>query len=283
MAKSRPIDLKGQRSFKVLILNEVDRLSRDAQASLRRTMEKYSSACRLVLVCSNVSKVRGMHHPGFSVLPAVCRQRPVHQQGRSMFRVWGARARSRSGVVRAGGPKHAQGRMRALPPVPQQLRWGCLIAAGASVRAWAQVIEPVRSRCLCIRVAAPTEAATLQLLRHVGDCEKLQLPPEFAQSIVRARPCPQGLPCPALPWGRQLAALAAARQRPDVPKRQPSLQGSPGLSATPGGRSRQRRRCELPSSGAILRACLQDSRRNLRRALLMLETCKAAQLPCFQG
>ena len=57
MAKSRPIDLKGQRSFKILILNEVDRLSREAQASLRRTMEKYSSACRLVMACNNVSKV----------------------------------------------------------------------------------------------------------------------------------------------------------------------------------------------------------------------------------
>lgn len=58
MARSRPIDSAGQRGFKVLVLDEVDRLSKDAQHSLRRTMEKYSAACRLVLCCNNVSKVR---------------------------------------------------------------------------------------------------------------------------------------------------------------------------------------------------------------------------------
>lgn len=57
MARSRPIDSAGQRGFKVLVLDEVDRLSKDAQHSLRRTMEKYSAACRLVLCCNNVSKV----------------------------------------------------------------------------------------------------------------------------------------------------------------------------------------------------------------------------------
>ena len=56
MARSRPIDSKGKKGFKVLVLSEVDRMSREAQHSLRRTMEKYSAACRLVLCCNNASR-----------------------------------------------------------------------------------------------------------------------------------------------------------------------------------------------------------------------------------
>lgn len=102
MAKSRPLDVTGAKGFKLLVLNEVDCLSREAQQSLRRTMEKYSSACRLIMCCSNVSKV----------------------------------------------------------------------------------MDPVRSRCMCIRVAAPSESEVMDVLSHVSVKENLDLPAGLASRIT---------------------------------------------------------------------------------------------------
>ena len=48
-----------------------------------------------------------------------------------------------------------------------------------------QVIEPVRSRCLCIRVAAPSEQATVQLLKHVAVKESAALPDELALRVAQ--------------------------------------------------------------------------------------------------
>lgn len=106
IAQSHPLQAGAgpSRSFKVVLLIEVDRLSRQAQAALRRTMEKYTASCRLILCCNNPSKV----------------------------------------------------------------------------------IDPVRSRCLGIRVAAPSHAEIGTVLQAVARKESLTLPPALAQRIAEA-------------------------------------------------------------------------------------------------
>ena len=85
----------------IVLLTEVDRLSKQAQAGLRRTMEKYSSQCRIILMCNSPSKI----------------------------------------------------------------------------------IEPVRSRCLSIRIPAPSHDDISQLLMQVAKRESCQCPLELAMKI----------------------------------------------------------------------------------------------------
>jgi replication factor C subunit 3/5 len=86
-----------------VLLVEVDRLTRQAQAGLRRTMEKCASSCRLILVCDNPSRV----------------------------------------------------------------------------------IDPLKSRCLGIRVPAPSEDDVADVLRSVAAKERVALPDALAARIAK--------------------------------------------------------------------------------------------------
>lgn len=102
VAQTHQIDPSGQRDFKVIVLSEVDELTKDAQHALRRTMEKYVATCRIIL----------------------------------------------------------------------------------SVNSTSRVIPAIRSRCLGVRVAAPSNEEIMQVLQVTCKKEGLSLPTELANRII---------------------------------------------------------------------------------------------------
>lgn len=57
VAQTQQVDANAKQKFKVVVINEADSLSRDAQAALRRTMEKYSPNLRLILLANSTAGI----------------------------------------------------------------------------------------------------------------------------------------------------------------------------------------------------------------------------------
>ncbi|CAG8506456.1 6779_t:CDS:10 [Ambispora gerdemannii] len=57
IAQTPQLDSNAKHQFKVVVINEADALSHDAQAALRRTMEKYMANLRVILCCNSSSKI----------------------------------------------------------------------------------------------------------------------------------------------------------------------------------------------------------------------------------
>ncbi|KAI9832327.1 MAG: Replication factor C (RF-C) subunit [Phylliscum demangeonii] len=57
VAQTQQVDMAARQRFKVVVINEADHLTRDAQAALRRTMEKYSPSLRLILLANTTSNI----------------------------------------------------------------------------------------------------------------------------------------------------------------------------------------------------------------------------------
>lgn len=57
VAQTQQVDQNAKQRFKVVVINDADHLTRDAQAALRRTMEKYSPNLRLILVANSMANI----------------------------------------------------------------------------------------------------------------------------------------------------------------------------------------------------------------------------------
>ena len=121
-------------AFKVVVLNEVERMSKPAQHALRRTMEKCAAA--------------------------------------------------QFGAQFVG--RRAQFSARNSPSLRHPSRYTATCRLLLVCTNPCKVIAPIRSRCLCLRVAAPTVEEVSSVLLAVAHKEGVKCPPALAERIARA-------------------------------------------------------------------------------------------------
>ncbi|KAJ3068714.1 Subunit of heteropentameric Replication factor C (RF-C) [Podochytrium sp. JEL0797] len=162
VAQTQQVDSSAKRSFKVVILNEADTLSKNAQHALRRTMEKYMNNLR-VIICANSTS---------------------------------------------------------------------------------RIIGPIRSRCLLVRVAAPSNDEIKHVMTKVAIKEGLQIPDAFASRIatlsngnlrkallmlesakVRYYPFMVDQPIPLTDWENYIHETARVIVEEQTPKRLQDVRG----------------------------------------------------------
>jgi len=103
IASSKPIELGTvHRGYKVVVLHDIDAVSKQAQQALRRTMEKYTSCCRIIMTAESATRV----------------------------------------------------------------------------------MEPIRSRCLGIRISCPTQDEVKRVVKNIANKEGLSLPDSFVDQLV---------------------------------------------------------------------------------------------------
>ncbi len=56
-SSSAQLDADSQKNFKVIVLLEADKMTKEAQSALRRTMEKYSENCRIIMIVNDLSSI----------------------------------------------------------------------------------------------------------------------------------------------------------------------------------------------------------------------------------
>ncbi|KAI8970506.1 DNA clamp loader [Pilobolus umbonatus] len=56
-AQTQQVNANTKHQFKVVVINQADKLTKEAQSALRRTMEKHTKSMRLILCCENLGKI----------------------------------------------------------------------------------------------------------------------------------------------------------------------------------------------------------------------------------